>query len=220
MNYQHRFIDGSRSILPVGKVVCVGRNYAEHAKELNNAIPTEPLLFIKPSTALCELSQPIVLPKYSQACHHEIELAVLIGKKLSSTSSKEIKSAIIGYGLALDLTLRDVQQRLKQEGQPWEKAKAFDGSCPISAFIRCDESLDLNHLSFSLTVNEQLKQQGDTRNMLWAIEDLIGHISEYFTLLPGDVVLTGTPSGVGCLNPNDSLILQLEEYQFKTCVKP
>ena len=109
MNYSHQFIDGSRSILPVGKVVCVGRNYVEHARELNNPVPSEPLLFMKPATALSAMSEPIRIPAYSNDCQHEIELAILMGKKLSSVTIDEVSGAIAGYGLALDLTLRDIQ---------------------------------------------------------------------------------------------------------------
>ncbi len=138
MNYKHLNIDESECPLPVGKVVCVARNYYAHIKELNNPVPTEPIFFIKPATALQTITDEIVIPSYSNNCHHETELAVLIGKKLSKADLDSAKDAIAGYGIALDLTLRDVQQKMKEKGYPWEVAKAFDGSCPISPFISSD----------------------------------------------------------------------------------
>ena len=133
--YQHHFISGDVIDLPIGKVVCVGRNYLEHIKELNNDIPKQPLLFIKPSTALCDIQQPIYIPKGQGSCHNELELAILIGERLTNGNEKSAKQGILGVGLALDLTLRDVQDQLKADGQPWERAKSFDSSCPISNFV-------------------------------------------------------------------------------------
>ena len=137
--YQHQFIDGRKIDLPLGKVVCVGRNYLEHIQELNNEVPNEPLLFIKPNTALCNLAEPIVIPKGVGSCHNELEIAILIGQRLNHCNEKQAKQSIIGVGLGLDLTLRDVQDRLKAKGQPWERAKSFDASCPISVFVQAQE---------------------------------------------------------------------------------
>lgn len=212
MSYSHQFIDGSHSILPVGKVVCVGRNYMEHVRELNNPVPSMPLLFMKPATALSAIREPIRIPAYSSDCQHEIELAVLMGRKLSSAVVTEVSQAIAGYGLALDLTLRDIQQQLKQQGQPWERAKAFDGSCPITPFVRTQLIDNPQQLEFSLTLNGIIKQRGNTQNMIWPIYELLAHISNYFTLMPGDIVLTGTPAGVGSLQAGDELILELALY--------
>lgn len=220
MNYNHQFTDKSVPVLPVGKVVCVGRNYAAHAKELNNPVPTMPLLFMKPATALRPLAEPIYLPAYTNDCQYEIEVAVLIAKQLTNATSSEAAQSIAGYGLALDLTLRDIQQQLKQQGQPWERAKAFDGSCPISPFVKPELIKDPQQLEFNLQVNNVVKQQGNTHDMLWPITVLISHISQYFTLLPGDVVLTGTPTGVGALHPGDNLALSLNKrYRFKTTIQ-
>jgi acylpyruvate hydrolase len=217
MNYYHQFIDGSRSIFPVGKVVCVGRNYASHVKELNNPIPAEPLLFMKPATALKPISEPISLPSYSQDCQYEIEIAILIGNKLARASISEAVKAIAGYGLALDLTLRDIQQQLKQQGYPWERAKAFDGSCPIAPFVKLDNTVNLQAIEFSLQIDEVVKQHGNSRDMLWPIAELLSHISHYFSLTPGDIVLTGTPAGVGRLQVGDKLRLELSSrYTFTT----
>lgn len=207
MDYQHQFLE-EQTNLPVGKVVCIGRNYAEHAKELNNPVPDEPLLFIKPSTAINALSQPITLSQGRGGLHYETELAIVIGKRLTHASETDAIKAIAGVGLALDLTLRDLQSTLKAKGLPWEKAKAFDGSCSLSAFVP-NTGLDLTQLEFSLWINDQLRQQGNTAQMLLPVSALVAYISEWFTLLPGDVVLTGTPAGVGQLHPGDRLSLQL-----------
>ncbi|WP_417584279.1 fumarylacetoacetate hydrolase family protein [Nitrincola sp.] len=207
MDYQHQFIEGHTN-LPVGKVVCIGRNYVEHAKELNNPVPDEPLLFIKPSTAITPLSQSIVLPQDRGGLHYETELAILIGERLTRASEADAVKAIAGVGLALDLTLRDLQSALKAKGLPWEKAKAFDGSCSLSPFV-VPTGLDLTQLELSLWINDQLRQQGNTAQMLLPVTALLAYISEWFTLLPGDVVLTGTPAGVGELHAGDKLCLQL-----------
>lgn len=207
MSYQHQ----SRTApidLPVGKVVCVGRNYAEHARELNNPVPDEPLLFIKPSTALQSMQEPIRLPKQRGGLHYEAEVAVLIHQPLTAVTEDEAERAISGVGLALDLTLRDLQSDLKAKGLPWEKAKAFDGSCCLSAFVPAKD-IDLKTLPFTLRVNDTLRQAGNTDQMLRSISALVAHISHWFTLLPGDVVLTGTPAGVGQLHAGDQLRLQL-----------
>ena len=209
MDYQHQFLEGQTN-LPVGKIVCIGRNYAEHAKELNNPVPDEPLLFIKPSTAVTPLSQPIALPQGRGGLHYETELAILIGERLTHASEADAVKAIAGVGLALDLTLRDLQSTLKAKGLPWEKAKAFDGSCSLSAFVPTT-GLDLTRLELSLWINGQLRQQGNTAQMLLPVTALLAYISEWFTLLPGDVVLTGTPAGVGELHAGDKLCLQLDQ---------
>ena len=203
-NYRHQLAAGIDCTDTLGKIVCVGRNYADHAKELNNPIPSRPLLFIKPATAAIPMQAPIAIPENLGACHHELELAVLIGKPLTRASAEQVGEAIAGVGLALDLTLRDVQNELKQKGQPWERAKAFDGSCPLSAFIGAND-IDLQQLDLSLHCNGDLRQLGNTRDMLFPVMSLLQEISGCFTLLPGDVVLTGTPAGVGPLQAGDQL---------------
>ncbi len=210
MLYQHRFSDDRPCELPNGKIVCVGRNYAEHARELNNPIPKQPLLFIKPSTALAALDQPLAIPRDRGECHHELELALLIGQPLSEARAEETLAAIAGYGLALDLTLRELQSQLKEKGQPWERAKAFDGACPVSAFAPAAAIGDWKALRLQLQRNGALQQDGQCRDMLFPIEALLADISQSFTLLPGDIVLTGTPAGVGPLNPGDRLRCELD----------
>jgi 2-keto-4-pentenoate hydratase/2-oxohepta-3-ene-1,7-dioic acid hydratase in catechol pathway len=210
MHYQHRFSDGSPADLPVGKVVCVGRNYAEHAKELNNPVPTEPLLFIKPSTAITSLADPVELRPSRGPVHYETELALLIGSSLSGkVDEAEARQAIVGVGLALDLTLRELQDQLKAKGHPWERAKAFDGACPLSLFVPIDRAPELSDLGLELRINGELRQQGNADQMITPILRLLQQIAEVFTLLPGDVVITGTPAGVGVLQAGDQLELSM-----------
>ena len=209
MNYQHHWHDATPVNLPLGKIVCVGRNYAEHAKELNNPIPTEPLLFIKPATAAVHLTKPLDFPRDQGAVHFETELAVLIGKPLTNASASDAEAAILGYGLALDLTLRDLQNRLKKQGRPWERAKGFDRACPLTPFVQTSD-LDRHRLHFSLDIDGERQQSGDTADMLFSVVPLIAYISTQFSLLPGDIILTGTPKGVGPLHSGQILQLTLE----------
>ena len=213
--YQHRWLNGKAVDLPVGKVVCVGRNYAAHAKELNNPIPEKPILFIKPSTALVSLSEPIPLHEDQGGCHYETEIALLIGKPLQNASPGQANQAIKATGIALDLTLRDLQTQLKKESHPWEVAKGFDGACPISEWIPASELDPLDEIDLQLSINDEIRQQGNSRDMITAIPQLLAYMSSHFTLKPGDVVLTGTPAGVGALHQGDQLELILgEHYRF------
>ena len=218
MAYQHQFSDGTLFNQPLGKVVCVGRNYAEHAKELNNPVPTTPILFIKPATAVIPFSENIKLPHDLGECHYETELAILIGKKLTKATAEDIDDAIVGYGLGLDLTLRAVQSKLKEKGHPWEIAKSFDGSCPLTSFVYPSELKDTANIEFQLKINGELRQQGKTSDMITAIKPLIAYISQHFTLQPGDVVLTGTPAGVGLLESGMKLEVGLESVLHVECV--
>jgi len=210
MPYQYQFSDGTPFKHPLGKVVCVGRNYAEHAKELNNPIPATPILFIKPATAVTPFSETINLPHDLGECHYETELAILIGKKLTKAAVEDIDDAIAGYGLGLDLTLRAVQSKLKEKGHPWEIAKSFDGSCPLTSFVHPSELKDDSNIEFQLKIDGELRQHGKTSDMITAIKPLIAYISQHFTLMPGDVVLTGTPAGVGLLESGMKLEVGLE----------
>jgi 2-keto-4-pentenoate hydratase/2-oxohepta-3-ene-1,7-dioic acid hydratase in catechol pathway len=210
--YQHHYMDGQPIDLPVGKVVCVGRNYLEHIQELNNEVPEQPLLFIKPNTALCDVQQPIAIPKDKGSCHNELEIAILIGKQLTNSDEEKAKDSILAVGLGLDLTLRDIQAALKAKGQPWERAKGFDFSCPVSPFIPLDDIDIERNIEFSLSVNGKLRQQGNSENMMHNILSLLAEISKSFTLMPGDIVLTGTPKGVGPLEVDDELSLVLKGH--------
>lgn len=209
MDYRHHWMDNTPIDLPVGKAVCVGRNYAAHARELGNEVPGEPLLFMKPATSFCRLEQPLVLPKGQGEVHHEVEMVALIGKPLRDADEETVRYSIEGYGIGLDLTLRDVQNRLKEKGHPWEIAKAFDGAAPLSGFIDARGVSVKQQLKLSLAVNGDVRQSGHTGLMLWPTFALIAHISRHFTLLPGDVVFTGTPAGVGPLHSGDKLQVRL-----------
>lgn len=192
----------------LGKIVCVGRNYAAHAAELNNPLPSAPLLFMKPASSAVALERPLHLPVGLGSVHHEMEMAVLIGAPLRNAGEREIVAAIAGVGVALDLTLRDVQDQLKREGHPWERAKAFDGAYPVSGFVSA-QGLDLQNLTLQLWRNGKLQQDGNTGHMLFATLDLIAQISQIFSLQPGDIVSTGTPAGVGPLASGDKLVATL-----------
>jgi len=209
IEYQHQFVDGRLCTLPVGKAVCVGRNYAEHAKELNNPVPALPLLFLKPSTSFVPLSPSFGLPADAGDCHHELEVALLIGEHLTAATSEQALAAIVGIGLGLDLTLRDRQQALKAAGQPWEIAKAFDGALPLAPFYCPSELPGLSELEFCLHINGELRQLGKSADMLTPVIPLLVYLTTIFTLLPGDVVMTGTPAGVAALKSGDVLTLQL-----------
>lgn len=205
----HSRLLGSNTLLPLGKIVCVGRNYAEHAAELNNPIPEQPLLFIKPATSAVNMQQPLELPKSVGDVHYETEIALLIGETLCKVTADEALAGVAGVGLALDLTLRDLQSELKKLGHPWERAKAWDGACPLSDFVAAAEVQDWQALELSLTINGVEKQRGQAKQMLTPLAELLSHISQTFTLLPGDVVITGTPAGVGKLATGDQLELAL-----------
>ncbi|HRD48030.1 MAG: fumarylacetoacetate hydrolase family protein [Candidatus Competibacter sp.] len=214
MAYQHHDRDGNLLNLPVGKVVCIGRNYLDHIRELNNAVPETPILFMKPDTALLGLDEPIRLPEGRGECHHEVELAVLVGRELRNANAETARDAVAGYGIALDLTLRDVQNELKKKGHPWETAKAFDGSCPLSPFLKPEALPDPQATDLMLRVNGEIRQHGNTRQMMIGVFELMAYISTHFTLRPGDVVLTGTPAGVGPLRSGDALTLSLAGHEF------
>jgi 2-keto-4-pentenoate hydratase/2-oxohepta-3-ene-1,7-dioic acid hydratase in catechol pathway len=200
------------------KIICVGRNYAAHAEELKNLIPKEPLLFIKSTNTLVDLADPIEIPTDQGECHHELELAILIGDTLSKAKEQQISEGIAGIGLALDLTLRDLQQQLKDNKHPWEKAKSFDGACPVSDFVQTKHFAELpnelpgklGQLHFLMKKNGHIVQQGNSKNMLFNIVMLIQEISRHFTLYPGDIILTGTPAGVASLNSGDQLQFELQ----------
>ncbi|KNC90997.1 fumarylacetoacetate hydrolase family protein [Trabulsiella odontotermitis] len=217
--YQHHNWQGALLDYPVSKVVCVGSNYAKHIKEMGSETPDEPVLFIKPETALCDIHQPLVIPQGFGSVHHEVELAVLIGATLRQATEAHVQKAIAGYGVALDLTLRDVQGKMKKAGQPWEKAKGFDNSCPISGFIPAAEfNGDAQNTTLGLKVNGAVRQQGSTADMIHKIVPLIAYMSRYFTLKPGDVILTGTPDGVGPLASGDELEVSLNGVSLTTRV--
>lgn len=210
MAFPLRFTDGRPVGRDLGKIVCIGRNYAAHARELDNEVPTMPLLFIKPATSAVELGEPVRVPSGQGAVHFETELALLIGQPLRCATPEQTLDAIVGMGLALDLTLRDVQTDLKRQGHPWERAKGFDGACPLSDFMPVEgRDVAWQQLRFSMAIDGELRQQGDTSLMLFDVPALLAEMSRSFTLEPGDVILTGTPEGVGELPTNAELTLEL-----------
>jgi len=202
-------LDGQN--IPIGKIVCIGRNYAEHIKELGNQTPDKPVIFIKPASSLVSSGGTVVIPGYSDDCHHEIELAVLIGKTAKDVTAEAALGYVSGYAVALDLTLRDVQGVQKEKGLPWEIAKAFDTSCPLSDFVPASQVDNPQELQLKLTVSGEVRQNGNTRDMIRSIAELIAATSAYFTLEEGDVLLTGTPSGVGRIVSGDRLEASIEQ---------
>jgi 2-keto-4-pentenoate hydratase/2-oxohepta-3-ene-1,7-dioic acid hydratase in catechol pathway len=221
MRYQHRHADARPIDLPPGKVVCVGRNYADHARELNNEVPPEPVLFIKPATSLLPLEEPFDIPAGRGRVHFETELALLIGTPLTRADEAQARRAIAGIGVGLDLTLRDLQDQLKRKGLPWEKAKGFDGACPVSGFIPPARVADLSAITIRLSVNGAVRQEGRSGQMITPVLTLLSYISHWFTLQPGDLVLTGTPAGVGPVQPGDRLRVELVDLlRVDTRVNP
>ncbi len=192
------------------KIICIGRNYLEHIEEMKSQRAAQPIIFLKPNSALCEITKPIPLLQGYGSVHHEIELAVCLGKEGRQISESAAMEYVAGYGLALDLTLRDVQADAKKNGTPWSIAKGFDCSCPISQFVPASTIPDVNNLNLELKVNGETRHNGNTNQMLFKISEIIAFVSRFFTLLPGDLILTGTPSGVGALHSNDVLNARIE----------
>ena len=205
-------LDNQPFSAPTGKIVCIGRNYAAHAAELNNPVPDEPVLFIKPADAACSVLPAVVIPATLGSVHHELEIAVLIGTRLCRAEVADVAAAIAGVGLGLDLTLRDIQSGLKEKGLPWERAKAFDGACPVTEFVSAARVSDWQDLHFTLQRNGKVQQQGHSADMLNQVLPLIAHMTQSFTLNPGDIIMTGTPVGVGPLEAGDTLSLTLEDW--------
>jgi len=187
------------------KIICVGRNYVDHIKELSNDRPTDPVIFIKPDTALLDSSQAFYYPSFSKDVHYELELVFRIGKVGKNIESKFAHKYIDGIGLGIDFTARDVQSRLKEKGLPWEKAKAFNGSAFVSAMRSIQETDFNSDIEFELQKNGDTVQQGNSNLMIWNISELIEDISQYFTLKTGDYIFTGTPAGVGPVAIGDVL---------------
>lgn len=187
------------------KIICVGRNYTSHIEELKNEKPKDPVLFLKPDTSILLRKQPFIIPEFSEDVQHEVEILVKINKMGKHINRKFAHKYYNEIGLGIDFTARDLQTQLKEKGLPWEKAKGFDGATVIGDFIPKEEFKDVNNINFSLEKNGKVVQKGNTLLMLWKIEELIEYISKYFTLKIGDVIFTGTPSGVAKVFPNDTL---------------
>lgn len=196
------------------KIICVGRNYTEHIKELDNVVPDEPILFLKPDSAILLKKQPFYIPEFTNEVHHEVEVLVKINRIGKHIDRKFAHKYYDEIGLGIDFTARDLQKKLKSDGLPWEKAKAFDGSAVIGNFISKNEIEDIDDLPFSLKRNGEVVQQGSTKQMMWKIDALIENISKYFTLKIGDVIFTGTPSGVGPVSVDDVLQGYIEDKEM------
>jgi len=196
------------------KIICVGRNYAAHIQELDNQRPDEPILFLKPDSAILLNKNPFFIPDFSDDVHFEVELLVKINKIGKHIDHKFAHKYYDEIGLGIDFTARDLQKKLKEKGLPWEKAKSFDGSAVIGNFLPKSSFKSLEDIDFRLEKNEKVVQNGNTSLMLWKIDTLIEYISKYFTLKIGDVIFTGTPSGVGKVEPNDVLTGFIEDKEL------
>lgn len=196
------------------KLICIGRNYTEHIEELQNERPTEPVVFIKPDTAILLKKQPFFIPDFSEDVHHEVEVLVKINRVGKHIDKKFAHKYYEEIGLGIDFTARDLQQKLKEKGLPWEKAKSFDGAAVIGEWMDKSEISDINNLNFSLQKNETTVQIGNTSHMLYKIDEIIEYVSKYFTLKIGDIIFTGTPAGVGKVVANDELKGYIEDKEM------
>jgi 2-keto-4-pentenoate hydratase/2-oxohepta-3-ene-1,7-dioic acid hydratase in catechol pathway len=197
-------LTGLESLPAPNRIFCIGRNYAEHAKEMGNALPPEPVVFMKPATSLVAGAR-LLLPRDRGAVHHEMELVLALGREAADVAPGAALALVAGVTLGLDLTLRDEQARLKQVGAPWELAKAFDNAAALGRFTAAPFKFDPQALDMLCTVNGQVRQQGNTRDMLFPIAAILVFLSRRWRLLPGDLVYTGTPAGVGPLRPGDRI---------------
>ncbi len=196
------------------KIICIGRNYAKHIEELANEKPDNPVIFLKPDSAVLLKNQPFFIPPFSNDIHYEVEILVKINKVGKYIEEKFAHKYYDEIGLGIDFTARDIQDKCKEKGLPWEKAKAFDGSAVIGEFIPKENLGDLNNLKFSLHKNSVLVQDGNTNAMLWKVDELIAYVSQFFTLKKGDVIFTGTPAGVGSVTENDLLVGAIEQQEL------
>ena len=187
------------------KIICIGRNYIDHIKELSNQKPMNPVVFLKPDSSVIAKTQNFIIPSFSNEIHHEVELVVKInkvGKHIDKSFSHKYYDEI---GLGIDFTARDIQSNLKEKGHPWEKSKAFDNSCMVGKFLKKEKLEDISKIEFSLKKNNEIVQSGCSNDMLWKIDELISYVSQYFTLKIGDLIFTGTPSGVSKVESGDIL---------------
>ncbi len=204
-------IKGTPGGIAVGKIVCIGQNYAEHIKEMKAEIPKTPVFFLKPPTAIIKDGEQIVLPSISNDVHHEVELIVLIGKDGTNIPEDRAKEHIAGYGVGLDMTMRDVQGEAKKKGLPWTLAKGFDTSAPISEFVPATRVRDSSALFLQLKVNGDVRQHSGTNDLIFPVDRLISDVSRFITLEAGDILFTGTPQGVSRVKSGDLLEASLTD---------
>jgi 5-carboxymethyl-2-hydroxymuconate isomerase len=210
-------IKNSKEKIQIEKIVCVGRNYAEHAKELSNEIPNKPVLFLKPASAVISSGEEIINPPFSNDLHHEVELVLLIGETVKNANKAEAEKTIIGYGVGLDMTLRDIQNDLKKKGHPWTIAKCFDTSAAISDFVLKENYQIKINETLELKVNGEVRQSDSLSRMLFKPAELVAYISSVMTLEKGDLIFTGTPAGVSKVNKGDKLEAKLGEIAELVC---
>jgi len=202
------------------KIICIGRNYIDHAIELNNPVPSEPLFFLKPDSAILPKRNPFYIPNFTKNIHYEVELIIKVCKLGKNIKENFANTYYNEIGLGIDFTARDIQDQCKEKGHPWEIAKAFDQSAVVSANFIDKQNLDTNNINFSLKKNGSIVQEGNSSNMLFNFDQIIAHISKFMTIKIGDLIFTGTPAGVGKVNIGDELIGYLENEQaFKTKIK-
>ena len=199
------------------KILAIGRNYAAHIEELNNEKPAEPVVFMKPDTALLENNDPFYYPDFSQDIHFEVELLLKISRTGKYIQEKFAHKYYDELGIGIDFTARDLQQKAKEKGLPWLLAKGFNGSAPVSGFLPKEQFANLQDLNFSLEVDGEVRQQGNTQLMLFSFDEIVAYLSRFFTLKRGDIIFTGTPQGVGAIQRGNLLSARIEEQKLLTC---
>ncbi|MGZ3866147.1 MAG: fumarylacetoacetate hydrolase family protein [Bacteroidia bacterium] len=198
------------------KIICIGRNYAEHAKEMKSEVPTEPVFFMKPETALLKNSKDFYYPDFTKDLHHEVEIVLKISKNGKHIAEEFAHNYYNEIGIGIDFTARDLQMKCKEKGLPWEKAKAFDNSAPVSDFIPKEKFASLANLSFNLDINGKSRQRGNTKDLIFSNEKVIAYVSKFVTLKTGDLIFTGTPEGVSAVNIGDVLEASIENQKLLT----
>jgi acylpyruvate hydrolase len=193
------------------KIIAIGRNYIDHAKELNNPVPDTPIFFLKPDSSIIKNNKPFFLPEFSEEIHHEVEIVLKISRLGKNITSKFAHRYFNEIGIGIDFTARDLQRYCMDKGLPWEIAKAFDGSAPLGKFVTKSKFRDIKNVSFRLEINGKVVQQGNTKNMIFSVEKIIAYVSKFFTLKTGDLIFTGTPAGVAPVNRNDHLKAYIED---------
>jgi 2-keto-4-pentenoate hydratase/2-oxohepta-3-ene-1,7-dioic acid hydratase in catechol pathway len=199
------FKDDNRKNVPIGKLVCLARTYKRHAKEMHTNVTKDPLLFLKPASSVIFNGESIIIPAMSKCLHHEVELGIVIGKKCKNVSQRESLDYVLGYLIALDITARDIQTEAKKNGWPWSIAKGFDTFAPISEVVLKEDLPNPNNINISLKINGEIRQSSNTNHMVYSVERIIEFISHIMTLEPGDLIMTGTPEGVGEITKGDTL---------------
>ena len=192
------------------KIICIGRNYEEHAKELSHPVPEEPVFFMKPDSAIIRNNRPFFLPDFSKEIHHEVEIVLKICRVGKNINEKFAHRYYNEIGIGIDFTARDIQRKSIEQGNPWEVSKAFDGSAPLGKFIKKNKLPDVNSINFQLDINNKTVQKGNTKDLVFSFDKLIEHTSRFLTLKTGDLIFTGTPSGVGPVNIGDHLVASVE----------